>query len=75
MRCPSESRYGLFERLVNLCNDVSVLRLVGNVPQAFSHIAVINVAHNIADVMRLCEQRSESGPLAARLDRIRSSAW
>lgn len=73
MRCPSESRYGLFERLVNLCNGVSVLRLVGNVPQAFSHIAV--VAHNIADVMRLCEQRSESGPLAARLDRIRSSAW
>jgi hypothetical protein len=25
MRYPSESRYGLFERLVSLCNDVGLL--------------------------------------------------
>jgi GH15 family glucan-1,4-alpha-glucosidase len=43
----------LFERLLGLCNDVGLLaeeyhvearRLVGNFPQAFSHIALINSA-------------------------------
>jgi GH15 family glucan-1,4-alpha-glucosidase len=57
----------LFERLVGLCNDVGLLgeeydvdaqRLVGNFPQAFSHIAIVNTAHNIADVDKPCEQRS-----------------
>jgi GH15 family glucan-1,4-alpha-glucosidase len=63
----------LFERLVSLCNDVGLLaeeydadaqRLVGNFPQALSHIALINTAHNIADVRRPCEQRSGNAPLA-----------
>lgn len=47
----------LFERLVALANDVGLLaeeydatlgRLVGNFPQAFSHVALVNTADNIA---------------------------
>jgi len=57
----------LFERLVALCNDVGLLseeydtgrrRLVGNFPQAFSHIALINTAHNLARAEKPAEQRS-----------------
>ncbi|HEU4536778.1 MAG TPA: glycoside hydrolase family 15 protein, partial [Polyangiaceae bacterium] len=48
----------LFERLVSLSNDVGLLaeeydpvarRLVGNFPQAFSHIALVNSARNLSD--------------------------
>ena len=47
----------LFQRLTGLCNDVGLLaeeydpilqRLAGNFPQAFSHIALVNTAHNLA---------------------------
>ena len=64
----------LFEQLVALCNDVGLLaeeydagaqRLVGNFPQAFSHIALVNTAHNIAHVTKPCEQRSGNVRLAA----------
>ena len=64
----------LFERLVGLCNDVGLLaeeydtdaqRLVGNFPQAFSHIALVNTAHNIAHATKPCEQRSGSARLAS----------
>jgi GH15 family glucan-1,4-alpha-glucosidase len=64
----------LFERLVGLCNDVGLLaeeydagaqRLVGNFPQAFSHIALVNTAHNIAGASKPCEQRSGNARLAA----------
>jgi GH15 family glucan-1,4-alpha-glucosidase len=57
----------LFERLVGLCNDVGLLaeeydpekqRLVGNFPQAFSHIALVNTAHNLDRSEKPCEQRS-----------------
>jgi GH15 family glucan-1,4-alpha-glucosidase len=57
----------LFERLVGLCNDVGLLaeeydpqaqRLVGNFPQAFSHIALVNTAHNLERDEKPCEQRS-----------------
>jgi GH15 family glucan-1,4-alpha-glucosidase len=57
----------LFERLTGLCNDVGLLaeeydpgtkRLVGNFPQAFSHIGLINTAVNLA--------RPEEGPAAQR---------
>ena len=46
----------LFERLTGLCNDVGLLseeydvdrkRLVGNFPQAFSHISLINAAFDL----------------------------
>ncbi len=55
----------LFERLLTLRNDVGLLaeeydvragRLVGNFPQAFSHIALINTAMNL----------HETGPTPAR---------
>jgi GH15 family glucan-1,4-alpha-glucosidase len=48
----------LFERLLALRNDVGLLseeydpdqrRLVGNFPQAFSHISLINTAHNLVN--------------------------
>jgi GH15 family glucan-1,4-alpha-glucosidase len=57
----------LFERLVGLRNDVGLLseeydtnarRLVGNFPQAFSHIALINTAHNLARATKPAEQRA-----------------
>jgi GH15 family glucan-1,4-alpha-glucosidase len=47
----------LFERLLGLCNDVGLLaeqydverrRLVGNFPQAFSHLALITTAQNLS---------------------------
>ncbi len=46
----------LFERLLTLCNDVGLLseewdpvagRMVGNFPQAFSHVGLINSARNL----------------------------
>ncbi len=46
----------LFARLVGLCNDVGLLseeydpvarRLVGNFPQAFTHVALVNSARNL----------------------------
>jgi GH15 family glucan-1,4-alpha-glucosidase len=63
----------LFERLVGLCNDVGLLaeeydpdaqRLVGNFPQAFSHIALVNTAHNLDRVEKPCEQRSGNARLS-----------
>ncbi len=52
----------LFERLVSLANDVGLLseeydtrrkRLVGNFPQAFSHIALIGAAYHLAESTKL----------------------
>jgi len=57
----------LFERLLALRNDVGLLaeeydtetkRLVGNFPQAFSHIALVNSAHNLGHTAKPAEQRS-----------------
>ena len=57
----------LFERLLTLRNDVGLLseeydtgakRLVGNFPQAFSHVALINSAHNLGDAAHPAEQRA-----------------
>jgi GH15 family glucan-1,4-alpha-glucosidase len=58
----------LFERLLSLRNDVGLLseeydprskRLVGNFPQAFSHLALVNSASNLAHSRKPAEQRSE----------------
>jgi GH15 family glucan-1,4-alpha-glucosidase len=47
----------LFDRLIGLCNDVGLVseeydaasnRLVGNFPQAFSHVCLVNTAFNLA---------------------------
>jgi GH15 family glucan-1,4-alpha-glucosidase len=64
----------LFRRLVGLCNDVGLLseeydsrlkRQVGNFPQAFSHLALINSAYNLTRARKPVHQRSqdESAPL------------
>jgi GH15 family glucan-1,4-alpha-glucosidase len=56
----------LFERLLALCNDVGLLaeeydpagrRLLGNFPQAFSHVMLINSAHNLSGAHRPAEER------------------
>jgi len=38
--------------------DVRAKRLVGNFPQAFSHIALINTAHNLARSQKPVDQRA-----------------
>ena len=57
----------LFEYLLTLCNDVGLLaeeydphakRQVGNFPQAFSHIALINTAYNLAQVQAPAAERA-----------------
>jgi len=49
----------IFERLIGLCNDVGLLseeydprgkRQLGNFPQAFAHVFLINTAHNLSRV-------------------------
>jgi len=67
----------LFDRLLTLRNDVGLLseqydpharRLVGNFPQAFSHIALINTAHNLARLSKPAEQRAGEGAPGAAWD-------
>jgi GH15 family glucan-1,4-alpha-glucosidase len=57
----------LFERLLTLRNDVGLLaeeydpssrRQLGNFPQAFSHLALIGTAHNLASAIGPAEVRS-----------------
>jgi GH15 family glucan-1,4-alpha-glucosidase len=59
----------LFERLLALRNDVGLLaeqydttarRLVGNFPQAFSHVALVNTAHNLTHAKKPAAQRSSA---------------
>jgi GH15 family glucan-1,4-alpha-glucosidase len=56
----------LFDRLAGLCNDVGLLseeydpqlgRLVGNFPQAFSHVGLVNTAMNLTRHERPTHQR------------------
>jgi GH15 family glucan-1,4-alpha-glucosidase len=53
----TEEARALFERLLGLTNDVGLLseeydpvagRMVGNFPQAFSHVSLVNTARNLA---------------------------
>lgn len=59
----------LFERLLILRNDVGLLgeeydpiarRLLGNFPQALSHIALVNSAFNLDEAVKPAMQRSDS---------------
>jgi GH15 family glucan-1,4-alpha-glucosidase len=56
----------LFERLLSLRNDVGLLseeydtaagRLVGNFPQAFSHVGLVNTARNLTTERAPARQR------------------
>jgi GH15 family glucan-1,4-alpha-glucosidase len=62
----TEEAERLFERLLGLRNDVGLLseeydaagqRLLGNFPQAFSHISLINTAHNLSHPEKPSEKR------------------
>jgi GH15 family glucan-1,4-alpha-glucosidase len=58
----------LFRRLIDLRNDLGLLseeydpgqkRLVGNFPQAFSHLALVNSAYNLTRARKPVEQRAQ----------------
>lgn len=58
----------LFERLIELANDVGLFaeqydpkrqRMVGNFPQAFTHLALIGSAFNLAHDQQPAQQRAE----------------
>ena len=64
-----EDAVRLFERLLDLRNDVGLLseeydpfkrRLVGNFPQAFSHVSLINTATNLSRYAGPAEDRQHS---------------
>ena len=69
----------LFERLLALRNDVGLLaeeydahdrRQLGNFPQAFSHLALINAAHSLTTAEGAARLRSrKSGPARLRAKR------
>jgi GH15 family glucan-1,4-alpha-glucosidase len=62
-----EEAQAMFDRLLSLRNDLGLLaeeydavngRMLGNFPQAFSHIALINSAHNLWEREKPAERRS-----------------
>jgi GH15 family glucan-1,4-alpha-glucosidase len=62
----------LFERLLALRNDLGMLaeeydprlgRQLGNFPQAFSHVALVNTAHNLSYARKPAEQRAGGGTM------------
>jgi GH15 family glucan-1,4-alpha-glucosidase len=64
-----DEAHALCERLLALKNDVGLLseeydtrarRLVGNFPQAFSHVALVNTTHNLARATKPAQQRAAS---------------
>ena len=70
-----DEAHALFERLLALRNDVGLLaeeydphqdRQLGNFPQAFSHLALINSAHGLTTADGAARLRSQkSGPVLA----------
>jgi GH15 family glucan-1,4-alpha-glucosidase len=65
----------LFERLLAIRNDLGLLaeeydprdrRQVGNFPQAFSHVALINTAFNLTRAEKPQEQRADGDGLAGK---------
>lgn len=71
----------MYERLLALCNDVGLLaeeydpaakRLVGNFPQAFSHVALVHTGLNLMkheqEMAQATGQPSHIGSMAAELE-------
>jgi GH15 family glucan-1,4-alpha-glucosidase len=63
-----DEAHELFGRLVGLANDVGLLaeeydpaagRQLGNFPQAFSHVGLVNTAMNLYEHEKPAEQRAE----------------
>jgi GH15 family glucan-1,4-alpha-glucosidase len=64
-----DDAHRLFERLLACCNDVGLLaeefdpascRMLGNFPQAYSHVGVINCALNLSRMASPVKERAES---------------
>jgi len=60
----------MFERLLSIRNDLGLLaeeydadsqRQLGNFPQAFSHVGLVNSARNLTAQQSLAEHRSSTG--------------
>ncbi len=71
----------LFERLVALCNDVGLLaeeydpkakRMLGNFPQAFSHVSLVNTAGNICAARERADKVVEPFPGTTHRRLVRS---
>jgi GH15 family glucan-1,4-alpha-glucosidase len=65
----------LFDRLLSRCNDVGLLaeeidplsgRMLGNFPQAYSHVGLINCALNLTRQTGPAEERAEPGVASVR---------
>jgi GH15 family glucan-1,4-alpha-glucosidase len=65
----------LFERLTGLANDVGLLseeydpasgRLLGNFPQAFTHVSLVNTAANLSSANRPAMHRAGEGEMTVR---------
>ena len=66
--------HALFDRLIGLCNDVGLLseeydpgagRMLGNFPQAFTHVALVNSALDLARSEKPAEQRGGATDVVA----------
>ncbi len=64
-----EEARGIFAQLLSLCNDLGLLaeeydseakRLVGNFPQAFTHVGLVNTACNLARAIGPASHRCEA---------------
>ena len=72
----------LFERLLSLCNDVGLIaegydttecRLIGNFPQAMTHVALINTARNLSAPRAPHERRAQRRSARDRRTSIRAA--
>ena len=68
-----DDAHRVFDRLLTVCNDVGLLaeeydpvakRQLGNFPQAFSHVGLVNTAHNLGQNHGPAKQRLEGGSAA-----------
>ena len=72
-----EDAQRLFERLLARCNDVGLLaeefdpasgRMLGNFPQAYSHVGLINCALNLSRQTGPAEERASTGSTKAAVE-------
>ena len=75
----AEDACTLFDRLLTLRNDLGLLaeeydpvrkRLVGNFPQAFSHIALVNAAFDLEGGAGLRKRAHRDGPVNREADGV-----
>ncbi|HTY54227.1 MAG TPA: glycoside hydrolase family 15 protein, partial [Candidatus Binataceae bacterium] len=73
----------MFERLAALCNDVGLIseeydpvsdRMLGNFPQAFTHVSLVNSVHNLSRVEGPAHDRSSGRSSRLAGSKLRRSA-